>query len=265
MTSTDTSDFLLKVENLRVFFELEHYVHQGVRDVFVSALSHPVDFFFKQKELFYAVDDVSFEIKKGTRLGILGVNGSGKTTLCRCIAGMIVPQQGKILTKADVRAIFDTGTGVMPELTGRENAMLLARLFFPEVNELKPLVDEAIEFSELGHFADTPFKTYSKGMQSRLLLSLISAKTPDILILDEVFDGADIFFQKKLAERMKKFIAQSSATIFVSHSFDQIKQVCNQIIIMNKGKIVYNGDLENAMETYLEINEKAPSLICTPF
>ena len=258
MTSTDNSNSLLSVKNIKVYFDIEHYTQQGLRDVFISAMTHPLDFFFKQKELFYVLDDISFEIKKGTRLGIIGVNGSGKTTLCRCIAGMISPQMGKIITSADVRAIFDTGTGIMPELTGRENAHLLARLFFPDIQDIKAIVEEAIDFSELGHFIDVPFKQYSKGMQSRLILSLISAQTTDILILDEVFDGADIFFQKKISERMLNFIHRAHATIFVSHSLEQIKNICNQVMVLNKGKLHFMGDIDEGFEIYKKLNEKAP-------
>ena len=253
MTSTENSEVLLKVTDLKVFFELEHYNQKDLRDVFISAVSNPVDFFFRSKELFYVLDGVSFEIKKGMRLGILGVNGTGKTTLCRCLAGMMRPQLGRIETSAEIRAIFDTGTGIMPELTGRENAKLLARLFFPKVKNLEPIVNEAIEFSELGHFIDIPFKQYSKGMQSRLVLSLVSAHTTDILILDEVFDGADIFFQKKIAERMKHFIESAKATVFVSHSSDQIREVCNTVMVLHEGKIRFLGNVEEGIENYLSI------------
>ena len=251
MISTENSELLLKVTNLKVHFELEHYGHQGLRDVFVSAVSNPWNFLFKSPELLYVIDGMSFDLHRGTRLGIIGVNGSGKTTLCRCLAGMMRGQQGSIETSSEVRAIFDTGTGIMPALTGRENAHLLGRLFFPEVDDLGPIVNEAIDFSELGHFIDIPFFQYSKGMQSRLLLSLVSAKTTDILILDEVFDGADIFFQKKLAQRMKTFIEKAGATIFVSHSLEQIREVCNKVMVMHKGKLLYYGDLEPGIELYL--------------
>ena len=250
MPSTTNSEVLISVKNLRVHFELEHYHHQGLRDVFVSAVTHPVDYFFRTPELLNVLDDVSFDVTRGMRLGLLGVNGSGKTTLCRCLAGMMVPQRGSITTQSKVRAIFDTGTGVMPDLTGRENAYLLARLFFPEIRELKPLVEEALEFSELGHFIDVPFRQYSKGMQARLMLSLISSKATDILILDEVFDGADVFFQQKLSLRMKNFIQSAGATIFVSHSADQVREVCDQVLVMNKGKIGYFGEVEKGLEYY---------------
>jgi ABC-type polysaccharide/polyol phosphate transport system ATPase subunit len=253
MSSTAYSDPILSVSHLKVFFELEHYPNRGLREVFISSLTHPIEYFFKTKELFYALNDVSFELEKGTRLGILGVNGSGKTTLCRCLAGMMTPQFGKIETKAEIRAIFDSGTGVMPELTGRENAYLLARLFFPKVKDIENLVNEAIDFSELGHFIDVPFKQYSKGMQSRLLLSLISSKTTDILILDEVFDGADMFFKTKLANRMMNFIEAAGATIFVSHSLEQIKEVCNKLLVLDRGRIHFFGDIDSGIESYIKL------------
>ena len=256
MTSTAHSEPLLTVQDLKVYFELNHYQHHGLRDVFVSAISHPVEYFLKPKELFYVLNGVNFSIEKGMRVGILGVNGSGKTTLCRCIAGMMRPQVGKITTKAEVRAIFDIGTGIMPELTGRENALLLARLFFPKVKDIKPLVDESLAFSELGHFVDVPFKLYSKGMQSRLILSLISSVPTDILILDEVFDGADVFFQKKIAARMNSFIQSAGAAIFVSHSDEQIRQVCNKVMVLNEGKVNFFGDVEEGIQRYLDLNTK---------
>lgn len=250
MASTTNSDVLLSVRNLKIHFELEHYHHHSLRDVFISAIGHPIDYLLKTPELLSVLDDVSFDITRGMRLGILGVNGSGKTTLCRCLAGMMIPQKGSIKTNAEIRAIFDTGTGVMPDLTGRENAMLLARLFFPEIKDLKPLVNEAIEFSELGHFIDVPFRQYSKGMQARLMLSLISSKSTDLLILDEVLDGADYFFQQKLSVRMKNFIESAGATVFVSHSADQVKEVCEQVMVLNKGKIAFFGDVEEGLDYY---------------
>lgn len=255
MTSTESSSPIVTLKDVRVFYELNHYYNENLRDVFVSAVTHPVDFLFKQKELFYVLDGINLQVEKGMRIGVLGVNGCGKTTLCRCIAGMMRPQGGKIETNGDVRAIFDVGNGIMPELTGRENAHLLARLFFPDVEDVKPLVQEALNFSELGHFVDIPFKQYSKGMQSRLILSLISAKTTDLLILDEVFDGADIFFQKKIAERMKRLIETAGATLFVSHSIDQVRDICNKVMVINKGRIHFLGEVEPGIEAYLNINQ----------
>jgi ABC-2 type transport system ATP-binding protein len=257
MISTETSE-LIKVTNLKLHFELNHYHSRNVRDAFVAMAQDPIDYFFKPKELFFAVNDVSFTLTKGMRLGILGVNGSGKTTLCRCLAGMMRAQQGSIKTNAEVRAIFDTGTGIMPELTGRENAYLLARLFFPEIKDIHPFVEEAIAFSELGHFIDIPFNKYSKGMQSRLALALISSCPTDVLILDEVFDGADVFFQEKLSKRMIQFIESAGATVFISHSMDQVRRICNQIMVLEAGKKTFFGEMEEGIAYYLNSKKEGP-------
>ena len=250
MTSTTDSDFLVKVENVSLYFELQYYHQKNFRDVFVQAMTNPIDYFWKNRELLYVLNNINFELKRNMRLGIVGINGSGKTSLCRCLAGMMMPQKGQIISNAQIRAIFDTGSGIMPELTGRENAYLLGRLFFPEVKDLSPIVEEALTFSELGHFIDIPFNQYSKGMQARLLLTLISAKTSDVLILDEVFDGADVFFQQKLAKRMKTFIANAGATIFVSHSAEQVKDVCTHVMVLDKGNIKYFGDVDQGLTFY---------------
>jgi ABC-type polysaccharide/polyol phosphate transport system ATPase subunit len=257
MSSTSSSEVLLRVSDLKVYYELDRYQPRDLRDVFVSAVSNPLRFLLQRSELYFVLRGVSFAVERGMRIGILGVNGSGKTTLCRCIAGMMVPQDGTIESRAEVRAIFDTGTGVMPELTGRENARLLARLFFPTTRDIDAIVDEAVEFSELGHFIDVPFKKYSKGMQSRLLLSLISAVPTDVLILDEVLDGADVFFQRKLSERMRSFIEKAGATIFVSHAPEQIRQVCNKVLVLNQGKVTFFGDVEPGIEAYLNLKTPA--------
>lgn len=254
MNSISGSEVLMRLKDVSIYFDIEHYHHKGIRDVFISAVTHPLEYLIKQREVFYVINGISMDITRGMRLGIMGTNGSGKSTLCRSMAGMMQPQMGSIETTKEVRAVFDTGTGVIPELTGRENAYLLARLFFPALRDLRPIVEEAIEFSELGHFIDVPFMNYSKGMQSRILLSLISSIPSEILILDEVFDAADIFFQHKFADRMKKFIASAGATIFVSHSIEQIRQVCNHVIILHKGKIHYSGNVEGAYQEYLKLN-----------
>jgi ABC-type polysaccharide/polyol phosphate transport system ATPase subunit len=254
MTSTASSDVLVSVNNVRMFFELNHYRTENLREVFVSLFNHPIDYLFKKNDLFFVLDDISFEVKRGMRVGILGVNGSGKTTLCRCLAKMMKPHAGIIKTPSNIRAIFDVGNGIMPELTGRENAKLLARLFFPELVDVSSVVNDAVEFSELGHFIDIPFKQYSKGMQSRLILSLISARATELLILDEVFDGADIFFQKKIAERMKKLIQAAGATIFVSHSIEQVRELCNQVMVLHQGRIHFFGEVTPGIEKYLSLN-----------
>ncbi len=256
MSSTITSEKVLTVRGLDLLFRLRHYRERTVRNVFVDLVSKPVDSLLKQRETLHLLRDISFSLHKGERLGILGVNGSGKTSLCRCIAGMLSPARGKIQIKGACRAIFDTQVGVIPELTGRENARLLATLLFPEESQarIEELVADATSFAELGDFLDVPFETYSMGMRARLLLSLITAKPAELLILDEVYDNTDRFFQKKMTERMNRFIHSSDAVIFVTHSADLLREICTRAIVLHQNRVAFDGPVSDALARYDQLN-----------
>jgi ABC-2 type transport system ATP-binding protein len=252
MNSSLPSDVLLEAKNLHLDYPVRLYGHTGLRETFISAMAHPWNFLTKSPEILPVLRGVNFSLRKGDRVGLIGVNGAGKTSLCRILCGMITPHIGTIESRGDVEAIFDVGTGIMPELTGRENAYLLARLFYRTRDIPKEKVEEALEFSELGPFLDAPFKTYSRGMQARLVLSLVSTTPSEVLILDEVFDGADVFFKDKIAERMMKKIERSEAVVFVSHGPDQILQLCNRVVILSQGKIIFDGPPQEGIELYLK-------------
>jgi ABC-type polysaccharide/polyol phosphate transport system ATPase subunit len=182
----------------------------------------------------------------------LGVNGAGKSSLCRCIAGMYKPTTGSVEVFGETRAVFNTNIGIQPDLTGRENAELLTQFLYPGLskNDAKELINDAINFSELGRFIDAPFRLYSNGMQTRLSLSLVSARPTDLLILDEVFDGADTFFKEKISLRVQKMIQLSGAALFVSHSPDQVLKVCNRAIVLDQAQIVFDGEPSEALNFY---------------
>ncbi len=256
MNSTSQSNTVLAVKKLNLFFNVDYYRNSTVRDMFVKAISRPVSFLLDKKERKHVLKDIDLELKKGDRLGILGVNGTGKSTFCRCIAGLLEPDSGEIIREGLLRANFDSNVGIVPELTGRENAFLMSQFLYPELgkDERELLVNESLDFSELGDSLDIPFQKYSKGMQTRLSLSLISAKPCDLLILDEVFDGADIFFQEKVSVRVTDMIMKSGAVIFVSHQPNQIENICNRLLILNKSKVIYDGDVRKGMSIYRSLN-----------
>lgn len=258
ITSDDISngtsnDLIVNIEKLNMLFKIDYHPANSLRDQFTRILSSPYDYFFKQKERLHIIKDLDLQIKKGERLGILGVNGAGKSSLCRCIAGMYIPHSGKLEVNGNVRAIFNTAIGVLPELTGRENARLLARLIYGTDVDIEQVVEESLAFSELDHFIDTPFKYYSKGMQARLFLSVVSAVPSDLLILDEVFDGADAYFSKKIAGRLMNMIESSQAVIFVSHVEEHLRQACNRLIVLNNNVIDYDGSVEGGIAFYRNI------------
>lgn len=252
MKSSSQSEIVLYAKNIFFDYQLDLYQNTGLRDSFINLFKNPLDFILKKPEILPVLRGIDFELYKGDRMGILGLNGAGKTTLCRILCGMMTPTTGNIICEGHVEAIFDVATGIMPELTGRENAYLLARLFYQTREVSKEIVEEALEFSELSHFLDAPYKTYSKGMQARLVLSLISGTPSNVLILDEVFDGADLFFKEKIAKRMIKKIQGSDAVIFVSHGPDQILELCNRVLVLKNGLIEFDGPPQEAIDYYIQ-------------
>ncbi|ATH09178.1 hypothetical protein BIY24_14860 [Halobacteriovorax marinus] len=242
------SDEILEVSGLNMTYDTQSFHNSSLREVFIKRLTLQST----TKNTIHVLRGLDFKVHKGDIIGILGVNGTGKTTLCRIISGILEPSSGEVKLKGECRSIFNTTVGVLPELTGRENASLLVKFIYPKVSvkEQREILEDALEFSELGEFLDTPFQKYSKGMQARLCLSVISARPSDLIILDEVFDGADLFFQEKIRKRITEVIKSSGATILVSHTLDQIRDVCNKVMLLDKGKIQFFGDVEKGIKAY---------------
>jgi ABC-type polysaccharide/polyol phosphate transport system ATPase subunit len=255
---------ILTVDQLTLKFPLKIYQPNTLRDLFVDLFdpgrAEVEDQLPPEKDVIVA-DKLSFSINEGERVALLGVNGSGKTALCRCIAGTYKPDAGRISVRGETRAVFDIGIGIEGELTGRENALLMSSFLFPKVVDREKLIEEVLAFSELGPFLDAPLRTYSRGMQSRLGLSVVSALPCDLLILDEVFEGADQFFRDKISKRMLKIIDQSGACIFVSHIKDQIELVCNRAIVLGDGKILFDGSVAEGINFYSSKNTSGAAII----
>lgn len=244
MTSIITSDGpILEVKDLHLSFDLDLQKGHTIRDVFVNILSHPLQSILGRREIHPVLEDINFSLGIGEKVALIGENGSGKTSLCRCIAGMILAQQGTIKRRGDIQAVFSTASAIHFSLTGRENAFLLGELIFPTLSkkELDEVIEEALEFSELGKFLEAPFYTYSRGMQARLFLSVVTARPTELLILDEVYDGADEFFQVKMQDRMNKVISGSGAVLFISHNAELVAEVCNRAIVLHERKIIFDG------------------------
>lgn len=236
----------LRLHGVNLDFVLPSYRTVSWRDVFVRRLSGEKA---EKPEVLQACRNIDFSVFQGERVAIVGANGAGKTSLCRLIAGYYRPTSGRIERFGRVRALFEVATIVQPELTGRENAELLTKLLYPG-EDVSMELREALEFSELGRFLDVPLRTYSKGMHARLGLSLATMKAADILILDEVFDGADQFFREKIAARTVRLMEKSGAVIFISHSLQQIRQVCNRVIVLEHGRITFDGAIDPGLSYF---------------
>jgi len=204
---------------------------------------------------FWALRDINLDLKARSRLGIIGRNGAGKSTLLKLITGNLPPTEGEITVNGQVQALMEAGAGFHPEFTGRENvrASLTYRALDPAAIEVA--LEDIAEFTELGSFLDQPFKTYSSGMQARLVFATATVLKPDILIVDEILGAGDAYFASKSNERMKQLVVESGASVLlVSHAVNSILQFCDEAIWIERGRIVQRGpslDVVNAYEAFI--------------
>lgn len=204
----------------------------------------------KKAELIRAVNDVSFTVKKGEILGIVGRNGSGKTTLLRSIAGIFQPDEGTIDTKGNRVSLMAIGIGFNPNNTGRENILKSGMLLGCEIDYIKSHMDEIIEFSELGAFIDRPVRTYSSGMYSKLSFAVTAILDTDIMLVDEVLSVGDERFRKKSYKKMEELMLSDRTVLIVSHATDTLKKFCDKILWINDGKFMMLGDTEEVLAEY---------------
>jgi lipopolysaccharide transport system ATP-binding protein len=188
-----------------------------------------------------ALNNVSFAVNEGDRLGVMGHNGSGKTTLLKVLAGVYEPTSGRLDIHGRISSMIDISFGLDAEATGIENIVRMGRLRGMTGKQIKSRMDEIVEFSEIGSFVGLPMKTYSAGMQMRLVFSVATSFDPEILLLDEWLGAGDIGFLEKAKERMNSLVEKSRALVLASHSIDLIGAVCNKLLVMNGGQVEYFG------------------------
>ncbi|MCB1025850.1 MAG: ABC transporter ATP-binding protein, partial [Acidobacteria bacterium] len=185
-----------------------------------------------RKDEFWALNNITFDLKRGDSLAIIGDNGSGKSTLLKLIYGLIRPDAGKIFVNGTVGAIIELGSGFNPILTGRENIYIQAALLGISQEESDSFMHEIVEFAGLGEFIDTPVQFYSSGMSARLAFSVMTALKPDILLIDEVLAVGDIHFQRKCVDMMYKYLSSGGTLVFVSHSAYLVQSVCKKAVLI---------------------------------
>jgi len=199
---------------------------------------------------FWALKNINFELNKGDRLGILGLNGAGKSTLLKIIAGVYKPTTGKVTRHGHIAPMIELGAGFDPNYTGRENIFLYGSVLGFSRDFLESKYEEILEFSELGDFIDVPIKNYSSGMRARLGFSIATVVEPEILILDEVLSVGDAKFRKKCEKKMQGMFDHGVTVLFVSHSLEQVKRLCNKAILLEHGELIAQGDIQEVAAIY---------------
>lgn len=202
---------------------------------------------------FWATQDVSFQVNRGEALGIIGSNGAGKSTILKLLCGIMKPTKGEIRVNGKLSALIEVGAGFHGDLTGRENVFLNGTILGMKKEQIKRRFDEIVEFSGLGDFIDTPVKRYSSGMYARLGFSVAAHVDPEILIVDEVLSVGDVAFQNKCMEKMRTIVNDGVAVIFVSHNVKAVAELCHRAILLDHGKILYEGASNTAAKNYLDI------------
>ena len=239
------NDELIKLDKVGMRFNLSSEKVDSLKEYFIKLVGGKLSY----KE-FWALRDISLILKRGDRLGVMGLNGAGKSTLMKVIAGVFVPSEGSVKRSGVIAPLIELGAGFDMQYTGRENVFLYGAVLGHSKKYMQERYEEIAAFADLGDFMDVPLKNYSSGMRARLGFSVAVMCEPDVLILDEVLSVGDVKFRKKSEARILEMIDKGITVIFVSHNTDQIKRLCTRAIILDKGRITHEGTAEELTDIY---------------
>ena len=238
----------LEVDNVSMKFSLSREKVDSLKDYIFKTIKREI-----QYNEFWALKNISFTVEKGDRVGILGLNGAGKSTLLKVISGVFKPTEGHVDKHGKIVPLLELGAGFDPQYTGKENIYLYGAMLGYTKKFIDSKYDEIVEFSELQKFMDVPVKNYSSGMKSRLGFAIATVVEPKILILDEVLSVGDAKFRKKSENKIMSMFDSGVTVLFVSHSLEQVKRLCNKAMILEKGQLIAYGDIEPISEQYNEM------------
>ena len=233
------------VDNVSMKFNLSKEKVDSLKDYIIKSIKKEI----KYNE-FWALQNVSFTVEKGDRVGILGLNGAGKSTLLKVIAGVFKPTEGSVTKHGKMVPLLELGAGFDQQYTGKENIYLYGAMLGYSKEFIDEKYDEIVKFSELKDFIDVPIKNYSSGMKSRLGFSIATVVSPTILILDEVLSVGDAKFRKKSEKKVLSMFDSGVTVLFVSHSLAQVQRICNKAMILEKGKLIAYGDIDTISKQY---------------
>ncbi len=246
MADGTTPEYSIEVNDVSMIFNIASEQLNNLKEYFIQIMRH--ELFFKE---FRALDHVSFKVRRGEVVGLVGTNGSGKSTMLKCIAGVLEPSEGSIEVRGNIAPLIELGAGFDPELTARENIYLNGSLLGYSREFIDAHLQEIIDFAELENFMDMPLKNYSSGMVARIAFAIATVTEPDVLIVDETLSVGDVFFQQKCEERIQRFIESGDVTVlFVSHSMEQVERICQRAIWIEKGVQRMDGPVGEVLAAY---------------
>lgn len=244
-------EIMVSVDNVSMKFNLGIEKGVSIKQTFVD-LFNPKKRKSKKKEEFFALTDVSFKIRKGEVVGFVGSNGAGKSTLLKVVAGVMKPTKGKLKVKGNICPMIELGAGFDMELTARENIYLNAAILGYSKEFIESKFEEIVDFSELREFLDVPVKNFSSGMIARLAFSVATVVEPEVLIVDEILSVGDLAFQQKSEEKMRSMIGGGTTVLYVSHSLDSIKSLCDSVVWLDHGRVVDQGEAKKVCKSYYD-------------
>lgn len=239
------------VDRMSMLFNLNKEKVDNLKEYFIKMLKGKLHY-----TEFWALKDISFTVEKGDRVGVLGFNGAGKSTLLKVIAGVLKPTEGSVKVSGVIAPMLELGAGFDMNYSGKENIFLYGATMGYSRKFIEEKYDEIVEFSELGDFINVPVKNYSSGMRARLGFAIATAVEPEILILDEVLSVGDAKFRKKSEAKIRSMFDKGITVLFVSHSVEQVMNICNKAIILDHGKLVAQGEVKEICAQYNEMVKK---------
>lgn len=254
------SELAIEITNLSKKYRIQERQHYfTLRDTLTNLFANPYKVIKKQLEAgeFWALDDVSFSVKQGEIMGLIGNNGAGKSTLLKILSRVTSPTRGEVQYRGRLGSLLEVGTGFHPELSGRENIFLNGAILGMSRAEVKAHFDEIVEFAGVERFLDSPMKHFSSGMYTRLAFSVAAHLTAEILLVDEVLAVGDVEFQKKCLGKMGDIAKAGKTILFVSHNMGAIQQLCSSCVVIDKGQLIYKGPTNQAIAKYLEYSHIA--------
>ena len=244
-------DTIIKVDHVSMKFNLSSEKVDNFKEYLIKRIKNNLKY-----DEFWALTDVDFEVKRGESVALIGLNGCGKSTMLKVIAGVLKPTKGSVSVGGTIAPMIELGAGFDMDLTARENVYLNGAILGYNRAQMNEYYDDLVEFSELEEFMDVPIKNFSSGMLARLAFSIATIGKPDILIVDEILAVGDYSFQQKCLKRMDEMMGGGTTLLFVSHSIDQVRKLCDHAVWINKGQIMQVGEVNEVCDAYMATQKK---------